>query len=132
MNKQDRAISLLRDNYENVGIVFEQHIDDENLYVVERDTEIVGAAVVELLHDVTMVQQIAVRELYRHSGIGSELIAQIAEDSTHSHLEAKVHKEIDANLFYDTTGWENTRETGDGLMNVWRIPIEEAQSDTQH
>lgn len=117
---REQAIQLLRDNYERVGVVFEDHIDDDTLYTETDGDRVIGAAVTEHLPNVTMVHQLAVHEDYRRNGIANDLVHQIARESPHAELEAKAHVGSDANAFFEATGWNRMRRTGDGRMNVWR------------
>ena len=117
---REQAFRLFQQHAHEVGFLVREQLDKYALYTVDRDGNVIGAALAEHdFGDVTIVHAIAVDETARGQGVAQSLVNEIVHDSPHTLLEAKCDVGLPANKFSQQTGWENVRQTGDGRMNVW-------------
>lgn len=119
-SRTDQAFQLFQQHWKTVGVLVRDHLDEYDLYTVEYDGTVVGAALADHGFDThTLVHALAVDAGAQGQGIARSLVTQIAQDSPHDQLHGKCRKGLDSNDFYRATGWTKQRETGDGRMNVW-------------
>lgn len=119
-SRTDQALHLFQQHWKTVGLLVRDHLDEYDLYTVDRNGTVVGAALVDHGFDAhTLVHALAVSDDARGQGVARSLVDQIAQDTPHDTLHGKCRKGLDSNNFYSATGWTKQRETGDGRMNVW-------------
>ena len=126
----EAAAEVFQKHRDELGFVNRAQCEEGDLYTVERDGEVVGAALANhcVRKPQTTLYELAVVREYRRRGIASELIGRLARDSPHEKLIAKCPEELPANEFYAATGWEQIdREEGKSrALNVWEYQIDDS------
>ena len=128
MTLAKQAASVFQQHRDELGFVNEAQCREKDLYTVEREGSVVGAAIVNhcVRKPQTTLYDIAVLPTYRREGIATELVDQITRDSPHDKIKAKCPTDLPANGFYESNGWELVKtESGKKRpLNVWRYEIE--------
>jgi len=128
MSYATEATEVFQAHRDELGFVNQAQVREKDLYTVERDNQVVGAALVNhcVRKPQTTLYELAVLPEYRREGIGSQLIDRVARASPHDKVVAKCPVDLPANDFYEKTGWQRTdRESGKNrALNVWTYPIE--------
>jgi len=121
------AADVFQQHRDELGFVNEAQCREGDLYTVERDGQTVAAALGNhcVQKPQTTLYELAVLPAYRREGLATQLIRRLARDSPHDHLVAKCPVDLDANGFYQATGWDRIgREEGKNRdLNVWRYEI---------
>lgn len=124
MSASNEAAKVFQQHRDELGFVNRAQCEDKDLWTVERDGKVVGAALGNhcVRKPQTTLYELAVLPDYRNCGIGTKLVERMARDTPHNKLVAKCPAELPANEFYSATGWVHT-DTEDGknrALNVWR------------
>lgn len=126
----ERAADLFQRHRDELGFVNRAQCEEGDLYTVERDGQVVGAALGNhcVRKPQTTLYELAVLPEYRREGIATELVARMARDSPHEKIVAKCPTDLPANEFYHARGWERVgREEGKNrALNVWEYQIPDA------
>lgn len=120
--------NLFQEHRDELGFVNVAQVREKTTYVERRDGDVVGAILCNhcVQKTQTTLYDIAVSEEYRRSGIGGSLVESMANDSPHNVIVAKCPTNLDANKFYQATGWQlSTVERRDEKrdLNVWEYEI---------
>ena len=125
MNRTRSAADLFQAHRDELGFVSRAQCKEKDLYTVERDGSVVGAAIVNhcVQKPQTTLYDIAVK--HKREGIGSELVTQIARASPHEKIIAKCPATLPANAFYQATGWKRIGEDPgkNRTLNIWQYDI---------
>lgn len=123
------AADVFQAHRDELGFVNRAQCEGGDLVTIERDGQIVGAALGNhcVRKPQTTLYELAVLPEYRREGIGSELVDRLASESPHDKIVAKCPAELPSNEFYDAQGWECVdREEGKNrALNVWEYAIPE-------
>ena len=123
------AADVFQAHRDELGFVNEAQCREKELYTVERNGEVVGSAIANhcVRKPQTTLYDIAVKDEWKRSGIGRELINQIARDTPHTQIIAKCPAELPANQFYNATGWKHidTESGKNRKLNVWEYEVQE-------
>lgn len=121
------ASELFQKHRHELGFVSQAQCDEGDLYVERCDGDIVAAALANhcVQKPQTTLYELAVLPEYRREGIGTELINRLARESPHDKIIAKCPRELPANEFYASTGWEHVEsESGKKRdLNIWQYDI---------
>jgi len=122
-----KAADVFQEHRDELGFVNTAQCKEKDLHTVERDGEVVGAALANhcVRKPQTTLYELAVLPDYRRQGIGRQLIDSLARDSPHDKIVAKCPVSLPSNKFYENTGWVCI-ETQDGKnrdLNVWEYDI---------
>jgi len=132
-SKADAAADVFQAHRDELGFVNRAQCEEKDLFTVERDGRVVGAALGNhcVRKPQTTLYELAVLPEYRREGIAEELVDRMAADSPHEKLVAKCPETLPANDFYAATGWERVgREDGKNrALNVWEYQIGERDID---
>lgn len=128
MTEAEDMASLFQEHRSELGFVNEAQCREKTSYTVYNADILIGAALCNhcVQKPQTTLYDIAVRPSARRSGVGSELVEKIADDSPHDCIVAKCPVDLDANKFYQSSGWElTTVEEKDDTrnLNVWKFDI---------
>lgn len=125
----DGAADVFQQHRDELGFVNRAQCREGDLYTVERDGEIVGAALGNhcVRKPQTTLYELAVVPEFRREGIATQLVEKMVADSPHEKLVAKCPVGLPSNEFYEETGWERIdREEGKNrALNVWEYRIPE-------
>lgn len=128
LSSAEDAAAVFQEHREELGFVNRAQCEEGDLYTVERDGAVVGAALANhcVRKPQTTLYELAVLPECRREGIGTELIHRLARDSPHEKIIAKCPEELPANEFYESGGWERIdREDGKNrALNVWEYRID--------
>jgi len=117
------AASVFQEHRDELGFVNTAQCEEKELFTVEKDGEIVGAALANhcVRKPQTTLYELAVLPEYRRQGIATKLLNQLSRDSPHDKLIAKCPVDLPANEFYKITGWTliETEDGKDRELNVW-------------
>lgn len=122
MSREDEILDVFANNRYEAGPVFRSDLDEYEVYTIDCDGTVVGAALVEVLatdDKYATIHAIAVAENARGQGIGAGLVEKVFQRVPSTVLQAKCRTDLSANEFYAQTGWTLQRQTPDGHMNVW-------------
>lgn len=118
---------LFQSHRDELGFVNTAQVKEKDTYTVSSNGKLAGAVICNhcIQKPQTTLYDIAVYENFRRTGIASELIRKIANDSPHDKIVAKCPKNLPANHFYRDNGWELTGvESGKNReLLVWRLDI---------
>ena len=121
------AADVFQQHRDELGFVNRAQCEEKDLVTVERDGQIVGAALGNhcVRKPQTTLYELAVLPEYRRGGIGSELVDRLAAESPHDKIVAKCPAELPANDFYAAQGWECIgRDEGKNRpLNIWEYEI---------
>lgn len=127
MTSATEAAEVFQQHRDELGFVNRAQCREEDLYTVEQDGQIVGAALGNhcVQKPQTTLYEIAVLPEYRRGGIGTELIDRMVRDSPHDKIIAKCPEDLPANEFYESLGWVrvNRDEGKNRALNVWEYQI---------
>lgn len=123
----DAAADVFQQHRDELGFVNRAQCREGDLYTVERDGQIVGAALGNhcVRKPQTTLYELAVVPEHRRRGIATELVERMARDSPHDKIVAKCPEDLPANEFYNDAGWKRV-DTEDGknrALNVWEYQI---------
>lgn len=123
----EQAVAVFQSHREELGFVNTAQCREKELYTVERGREVVGAAIANhcVRKPQTTLYDIAVKDGYKRSGVGTELLERLVRDTPHDKIVAKCPADLPANDFYESTGWSRI-DTEDGkkrALNVWEYAI---------
>jgi len=128
-NKATAAADVFQEHRDELGFVNRAQCEEGDLVTVERDGQMVGAALGNhcVRKPQTTLYELAVLPEYRREGIGTELVERLAAESPHEKIVAKCPAELPSNEFYKANGWERIdREEGKNrALNVWEYQIPE-------
>ena len=128
MTTAREAADLFQQYREELGFVNEAQCREKDLYVERRDGDVVGAALVNhcVRKPQTTLYDIAVAKTHRRVGIAELLIETVVQESPHEKIIAKCPVDLDANAFYESTGWnkQNVEDGKNRALNVWKYPID--------
>jgi len=123
----EAAADVFQRHRDELGFVNRAQCEEKDLVTVERDGDVVGAALANhcVRKPQTTLYDIAVVDEYRREGIAGELIRQLERESPHKKIVAKCPSELPANEFYRSTGWRHVdREDGKNRpLNVWEYAV---------
>lgn len=123
----EQAATLFQNHRDELGFVNTAQCREKDLYTIEREGEVVGAALGNhcVRKPQTTLYEIAVDTAHRREGIGEELLSRMAADSPHEKLVAKCPVDLPANKFYEATGWEcvETEPGKNRALNVWQLTL---------
>jgi GNAT superfamily N-acetyltransferase len=126
--KAEAAAEVFQAHRDELGFVNRAQCEDGDLYTVERDGRIVGAALGNhcVRKPQTTLYELAVLPEYRRQGIATDLIGRLARDSPHDKLVAKCPASLPANEFYDAQGWAliDQEDGKNRALNVWEYQID--------
>lgn len=130
MNSADRATAaaeVFQAHRDELGFVNRAQCEEGDLVTVERNGEMVGAALANhcVRKPQTTLYDIAVLPDHRREGIATKLVSRLSRESPHDKIVAKCPVGLNANEFYAATGWTRTdREEGkERALNVWETSI---------
>lgn len=127
VNPAVAAADVFQAHRDELGFVNRAQCEEGDLVTIERDGEVVAAALGNhcVRKPQTTLYELAVLPEYRREGLGRELVARLAAESPHEKIIAKCPEELPSNEFYAATGWEQIdREEGKNrALNVWRYDI---------
>lgn len=103
----EAAADVFQAHRDELGFVNRAQCQEGDLYTVERDGQVVAAALGNhcVRKPQTTLYELAVLPEYRRRGIASELIARMAWESPHEKIVAKCPVGLPANEFYRADGW---------------------------
>jgi len=123
----DEVTDLFQDYRDELGFVNRAQVHEKDLYVEQRDGEVVGAVLGNhcVRKPQTTIYEIAVDEEYRGEGIATTLVEEMAGDSDHDKIIAKCPRDLPSNQFYNKTGWEliDVEEGKSRELCVWKLNI---------
>lgn len=124
----EKIAALFQKHRDELGFVNTAQVREKTTYVEWDEDTVVGAAIVNhcVRKPQTTLYDIAVDENHRRCGIATSLISSIVKETPHKKIIAKCPTELDANSFYDGTGW-TCIETEDGKsrsLNVWKYEVD--------
>lgn len=126
-SRAKQAANLFQDHRDELGFVNTAQCREKDLYTVEREGNVVGAALGNhcIRKPQTTLYELAVDESSRREGIATELIKRMAADSKHDKIVAKCPVDLPANEFYESTGWGciNTESGKNRALNVWELRL---------
>ncbi|MFP4627184.1 MAG: DUF6610 family protein [Natronomonas sp.] len=126
----EAAAEVFQAHRDELGFVNRAQCREGDLYTVERDGRVVGAALGNhcVRKPQTTLYELAVLPEHRREGIATTLIARLAQDSPHEKIVAKCPETLPANDFYASTGWERVGvEDGKNRdLVVWEYHIADA------
>lgn len=102
------AAELFQSHRDELGFVNRAQCREKDLVTIRRGGDVVGAALGNhcIRKPQTTLYELAVDSEYRRNGIASLLVDKLASDSPHSKLIAKCPADLEANAFYEATGWD--------------------------
>lgn len=123
----EKVTKLFQSHRDELGFVNKAQVREKDTYVVYRDNSLAGAAICNhcIQKPQTTLYDIAVYDTFRRSGVASELVEKIADDSPHDKIIAKCPKDLPANNFYRENGWK-LQSVDDGKnreLLVWKLDI---------
>lgn len=127
MTDAEAIAALFQEHRDELGFVNTAQCREKTTYTVQRDGELVGAALCNhcVQKPQTTLYDIAVREQYRGRGFGQTLVEQMATDSPHQKIIAKCPATLPAVQFYNQSGWTLVA-VEDGKkrpLTVWKYDI---------
>ena len=107
MTYASEATDVFQAHRNELGFVNQAQVREKDLYTEERNSEVVGAALVNhcVRKPQTTLYEIAVLPEYRREGIATQLLKQIQRDTPHNKIVAKCPIDLRANEFYKCNGW---------------------------
>jgi len=122
------AADVFQAHREELGFVNEAQCREKDLYTVERDGAVIGAALANhcVRKPQTTLYELAVLPEWRREGIATELINQLTRDSPHNKVVAKCPTDLPANDFYESNGWEcvDQEDGKNRALNVWERRVD--------
>jgi len=119
----NKAADVFQQHRDELGFVNRAQCEEKDLHTVERDGEVVGAALANhcVRKPQTTLYELAVLPDYRENGIATQLVKSLARESPHDKIVAKCPTELEANQFYESTGWDLIETEGGKHrpLNVW-------------
>lgn len=127
MTTTAEAAEVFQAHREELGFVNRPQCREGDLYTVERDGKIVGAALGNhcVRKPQTTLYELAVLPEHRRNGVATTLISRMSRDSPHDKLVAKCPEDLPANGFYKATGWERAgRDDGKNRpLLIWEYHL---------
>lgn len=124
-----KSANLFQEHREELGFVNEAQCREKGLHTIQEDGEIVGAVLYNhcVRKPQTTIYDLCVDEDYRMQGIGTRLVQKVKTESPHDRLIAKCPIDLQANQFYQKTGWiKSAEERGKNReLNVWEYQKKE-------
>jgi len=119
-----KAANLFQDHRDELGFVNRAQCEEKDLWTVERDGSVVGAALGNhcTRKPQTTLYELAVAKDYRREGIATQLVNRMLRDSPHNKVVCKCPVDLPANNFYESNGFEllATEDGKNRSLNVWQ------------
>lgn len=114
---------LFQRHRDELGFVNRAQVREKDVVVEHAAGEVVGALLGNycVQKPQSTVYDLAVDDAYRRQGVATRLVDRFAADSPHDLLVAKCPVDLDANAFYEATGWTlvDTESGKNRDLNVW-------------
>lgn len=103
----EQTAELFQNHRKELGFVNKAQVREKSTKIHTEDGKVVGAVIYNhcVRKPQTTIYELAVKEEYRRKGIASQLIQKVELESPHDKLVAKCPKPLNANKFYQETGW---------------------------